>query len=82
MKNEIAKMVCSDCGASYYAQVVERGGRWEIGGRVEAPADPSKCRNQRMLCGDCQGKGGKGDQLNEILRRQRGGGGSDPFGLF
>lgn len=72
MANEIAKMVCSDCGASYYAEIIERGGRYEIGARVEAPADPSTCRKQRMLCGDCQGKGGPGDQLEKLLRSQRG----------
>lgn len=79
---DIAKMVCSDCKASYYAQIVEQDGRYLIGEKVEAPKDPSKCRTQRMLCGDCQGKGGSGDQLNDILRRQRGGIGMGDFGRF
>lgn len=75
---DVARFECSDCGASYHAKMVERGGRWEIGERVKAPPAGTKVRHQRMLCGDCQGKGGPGDQLNEILRRQRGG---NPFGL-
>ena len=83
----IARMECSDCKASYYAKLVERGGKWEIGERVEKPADGVEVRNQRMLCGDCKGKGGPGDQLEKIMRRQRGGyggmgPGNDPFGLF
>ncbi len=80
MKNEIAKMVCSDCGASYYAEIVGRDGRYEIGDKVAPPAKGTRVRNQRILCGNCKGLGGPGDQLEEILRRQRGGG--DPFGLF
>lgn len=77
--NEIAQMVCSDCGGGYFAEIVERGGRFSIGPMVDAPADPSKCRKQRMLCSSCRGKGGPGDQLQNMMDRQRGG---DPFGLF
>lgn len=68
----IAKVECSDCGASYYAKLVENDGRWSLGEKVKPPEDPSKCRLQRMLCGDCQGRGGPGDMLNNLLRQQRG----------
>lgn len=79
----VAYFECSDCGTSYYAKIEEREGRFEIGKQVDAPPKGIKVRRQRMLCGGCQGKGGKGDQLNEILRRQRNiGAGTDPFGLF
>ena len=68
----LAKMECSDCKASYYAKLVERNGRWEIGERIAAPPEGTEVRHQRMLCGDCQGKGGPGDELERILRQQRG----------
>ena len=88
MANEIARFQCSDCDEHYFAEIVERGGRFEIGEKVPAPAKGVKVRNQPMLCGGCQGKGGGGDQLNEIMKRQRAGPysqmgpGNDPFGLF
>lgn len=63
---------CSDCLDGYYAKVRQRGDRFEIGERLdEDPPDGIKILKQRMLCGDCQGKGGKGDQLNNILKSQR-----------
>lgn len=68
---EIAKFVCGDCKASYFAELVERDGQWGIGERVEAPAGEWKGRVQRMLCGDCRGKGGASDQLQNIIERQR-----------
>ncbi len=79
--DDVARFECSDCGAYYYAHFAQHAGQFfRIGEKVEAPPAGITVRNQRMLCGDCQGKGGKGDQLNEILKRQRGG--NDPFGLF
>ena len=69
--DDIARFECSDCGTSYYAEIEERHGRFDIGKRVKAPPKGIKVRRQRMLCGDCRGKGGGGDQLNEILRLQR-----------
>ena len=68
---EVARMVCSDCGANYFAEIVQCGGRWEIGQRVDAPPNPDSCRRQKMLCGDCRGKGGPGDQLQNLMRQQR-----------
>ena len=68
---DVARFECSDCGLSYHARIVERSGGYEIGEKLPAPPAGVQVRKQRMLCGDCQGKGGKGDQLNEILRSQR-----------
>lgn len=68
----VALFECSDCGHSYYAKIRERSGRFEIGEWVDDPPAGIKVRKQRMLCGNCQGKGGKGDRLNEILKSQRG----------
>lgn len=79
---DVARFECSDCGISYHARIVKQNDRYEIGEKVPAPPAGVQIRNQRMLCGDCQGKGGKGDQLNDLLRLQRGGHGRDPFGLF
>lgn len=62
---------CSDCNHVYYAEIVERNGRFEIGREVDAPPYGIKVREQRMLCGNCQGKGGKGDRLNDLINRQR-----------
>lgn len=79
---DVARFECSDCEHHYYARIVERNGGFEIGSKVEPPPIGINVRRQRMLCGDCQGKGGKGDLLNDILRRQKGLQESDPFGLF
>lgn len=76
----IAKMVCSgkDCKTTYFAELIETNGRWEIGPKVEAPVDASKCRVQRMQCGDCRAMHGD-DLMTRLMRQQRGE--SDPFGL-
>lgn len=76
---DVARFECSDCGASYYARIVERGGHHMIGEKVPAPPATVQVRCQRMLCGDCRGMGGPGDRLQDLLERQRGG---DPFGLL
>lgn len=70
MTNEVAKFVCGDCKASYYAEIIERNGGFEIGQRV-TPEDGKTYRTQRMLCGDCRGKGGPGDQLQKMIEDQR-----------
>lgn len=71
MSNEVAKFECSDCKATYHAEIVEIGGRFEIGQRVQ-PEEGKTYRYQRMQCGDCKGKGGPGDMLQKLLRQQRG----------
>ena len=76
---DVARFECSDCRASYYARIVERNGRPMIGEKVPAPPAAVQVRRQRMLCGDCRGMGGPGDNLQNLLDRQRGG---DPFGLL
>src|SRR3990167_3219660 len=53
MKTEIAQVTCSDCNQTYFATLVEDGGRWTLGKRVPKPKNTSKCRKRRMLCGDC-----------------------------
>jgi hypothetical protein len=68
---EIAKLVCSDCGESYFAEIVCDNGRYSIGATVEVPPAGTPYRTQRMLCRDCQGKGGPGDQLQKLMARQR-----------
>lgn len=68
---DVSRFECSDCGEHYYAKIVNRGSGYEIGGRMKAPPSKIKVRRQRMLCGGCQGKGGKGDLLNDLIRGQR-----------
>ena len=68
---DVARFECSDCGSHYYARIQERGGRFEIGQKVEEPPAHITVRRQRMLCGDCRGKGGAGDQLQNIIEEQR-----------
>ena len=77
---EVMQMVCSDCEASYYAEVTGT----EIGRKVPKPEGDTKIRRQRMLCGDCRGKGGSGDNLQKLLEQQypeRYGTRRDPFSL-
>jgi len=63
---------CSDCLTGYYAKIRQRGDRLEIGEQLdEDPPEGVKILRQRMLCSACKGKGGKGDQLNEILESQK-----------
>ena len=71
MKTEIAQVTCSDCNQTYFATLVEDGGRWTLGKRVPKPKNTSKCRKRRMLCGDCQGRGGAGDRLQQLMAQQR-----------
>lgn len=79
MATEIMYMECSDCQTGYYAEVHGV----EIGRKVDKPAGDAKIRTQRMLCGDCHGKGGGGDMLQKILEQQNPEryGRRDPFGL-
>lgn len=69
--DDVAHFVCSDCESDYYARVVTDGGLSEIGEKVDPPPEGVKVRRQRMLCGRCQGKGGMGDLLNDLLKGQR-----------
>jgi hypothetical protein len=64
-------MVCSDCGSSYFAEIVESGGSYSIGDKVPEPPEGTPCRTQRMVCGDCRGKGGAGSQLQKMIEQQR-----------
>ena len=71
----IAKMQCSSCEASYFAELVEVGGRWDIGPKIDPPKETKGIRVQRMQCGDCRAKNGD-DPLTRLMRQQR-----DPYGL-
>jgi hypothetical protein len=68
--DDVARFECSDCGDSYYAEIKGYGGRSWIGEKVAEPPEGITVRKQRMLCGGCQGKGGKGDQLNDLMKSQ------------
>lgn len=70
--DDVARFECSDCGLEYYAKIRGLGGGQEaIGEKVKAPLAGIKVRQQRMLCGGCQGRGGMGDLLNDLLKGQK-----------